>query len=79
MSVTTYVGAPGITFDVESLDEVTAVIDALHTQVIDNLGGDPRTLAILEAAMDALYKAASDPPADKGLTWAERAHGIDGL
>lgn len=58
--VTTYVGTPGITFDVEHLDDVIETIDALHTQVIDNLDCDPQIMTILDAALVALNLLADE-------------------
>ncbi len=57
--------------------------DSLTEQIDELLNARAARIAELEADLRAaeLYieTLTSDPPADKPLTWAERAHGIDGL
>lgn len=58
MPVEAYIGVPGIAINVESIEEIIEAIDAIHTQVIDNLGETPETepvFRILEHAMHELY------------------------
>lgn len=43
-----------IAFNVRTTRDVLEVIDALHTQVLDNIGEDSELLEILERAMNAI-------------------------
>jgi len=54
MSINYYVGDEGPTIFIEDLEELYEAVDTLHTQVLDNLGGDRELLAILEEALDKL-------------------------
>lgn len=56
MSIGSYIGVPGISIDVESIEEVYEAIDSIHTQVMDNLGENDPMLEILENCMDEMIK-----------------------
>lgn len=54
MSINTYQGVPGVCFSVENPEEVYAIVDELHTQVMDNIPERKDILGALSRCMNEL-------------------------
>lgn len=52
MSIEWFAGVEGPTIVVQDANELYRALDILHTQVIDNLGGDSPYLPVLENTME---------------------------
>lgn len=52
MALEYYTGVEGVAVNIETAQDLYDALDAMHTQVMDNLGENNPLLRILEQAMD---------------------------